>query len=253
MSSFGSPLAVGVQEILALIFVLVSIIGWIIKQVQGNNQQLPPPVQRPGRRREDRSAEEIDAFLEQVNRNPEQKRQTPAARPAGGNRQRQAGSSSQPPATAMGAGYANQGSKGTSNRQRQQARVTPQQPPQPPPQRPTQNSGVTGSGVAQHVREHMSEHVAQEAQRDVGQGIKDSVAHSMGTGLVAAPSAGNNVRQTATQLFATKKSTSEECCGTARAESLRQMLCSPQNIRQAIVIQEILTRPKCLRQPREDL
>ena len=247
MNSVGPPLAVNVQEILALIFVLVSIIGWVIKQVQGNNQQLPPPVQRPGRRREDRSADEIDAFLEQVNRNPEQKRQPPAARPPGGNRQRQAGSGAPPAANAKGAGSANQGQPA---RQRQQARVTP---PQPPPQRSAQGSGGTGGGVAQHVREHLSEHVAQDAQRDVGQGIKDSVAHNMGTGLVAAPSSGTNVRQTASQLFATKKSTSEECCGTARAESLRLMLCSPQNIRQAIIIQEILTRPKCLRQPREDL
>jgi hypothetical protein len=35
------------------------------------------------------------------------------------------------------------------------------------------------------------------------------------------------------------------CC--ERAETLKKMLRNPESIRQAVIIQEILNRPKCLR------
>ena len=69
--TFGPPVfGAGIQELIALVFVLVSVIGWIIRQVQGNNQQMPPPVQRPGKRREERVGKET-AHREQEGKSAE--------------------------------------------------------------------------------------------------------------------------------------------------------------------------------------
>ncbi len=240
--SFEPLLSAGFSELIGLIVVMVSIIGWVIKQAQGNNQQLPPPVQRPGRRREERNADELDSFLQQVNRQPEQRqpeqRQSNQGPRGNGNQNR-----SRPPAT-----------------QRPPAKTVQRQQPAPAQQAPRRlvedsasrreaaAQGASGSGgVAQHVREHMAERIGEEAKRDVGQGIKDSVLHNMGTGLVAPVETGTSVRKTATQLFAKEPATAAECCAADRMASLRKMLNNPESIRQAIVIQEILNRPKCLR------
>lgn len=243
MSGGFEPLfSAGFQELVALIFVMVSVIGYIIKTVQGTNQQLPPPVQRPGKRREERNADELDSFLQQMNRQPDQRRTNETGR-GGSNRARpqgsggQSGASQRPPAKPV---------------QRQQP--AGQQPParrlveDRASRREAAAMGASGSGsVAQHVREHMSERIAEEAKRDVGQDIKESVQHNMGTGLQAPAETGSGVRKTATQLFAKDPPTAAECCSTLRMESLRKMLGNPDSIRQAIVVQEILNRPKCLR------
>lgn len=243
--------AAGFGELVGLIFVMVSVIGYIIKNVQGNNQQLPPPVQRPGKRREERGADDLDAFLQQVNRQsqtPPESQVNQQQRPnqgqtarGGNNRQRQ------------GAGGQSSGG------QRPQSKPAQRQQGGQPPRRLVDDTATrreaAGLGnpkvetVAQHVREHMAERIAKEAQRDVGQDIKESVLHNMGTGLLAPAETGTgeNVRKTAKQLFAKEKGTAAECCAANRMESLRKMLCNPESIRQAIVIQEILNRPKCLR------
>ncbi|MDB5339345.1 MAG: hypothetical protein JWN70_4964 [Planctomycetaceae bacterium] len=240
--SFDPLFSAGFSELMALIFVMVSVIGWIIKQAQGNNQQLPPPVQRPGKRREERNADELDSFLQQVNRQPEQRQPNQSGR-GNPNRSRPPGSSGQSAASQRPA---------AKTVQRQQP-ATPAQPPRrlvedSASRREAAAQGASGSGgVAQHVREHMSERIGDEAKRDVGQGIKDSVLHNMGTGLLAPVETGTSVRKTATQLFAKEPASAAECCSAIRMESLRKMLGNPESIRQAIVIQEILNRPKCLR------
>lgn len=240
--SFEPLFSAGFSELMALIFVMVSVIGWVIKQAQGNNQQLPPPVQRPGKRREERNADELDSFLQQVNRQPEQRQPNQAGR-GNPNRSRQQGSGGQ-------AGVSQRPPAKTVQRQQPAAQT---QPPRrlvddSASRREAAAQGASGSGsVAQHVRQHMAERIGEEAKRDVGQGIKDSVLHNMGTGLVAPAETGTSVRKTATQLFAKEPATAEQCCAANRMESLRKMLGNPESIRQAIVIQEILNRPKCLR------
>ena len=250
MSSFGPVFAAGFQELVALIFVMVSVIGWVIKTVQGNNQQLPPPVQRPGKRREERTADELDSFLQQVNRQTEpqqqpqpqqQRRPNETGGRSGGNRSRPQGGGQQ------------------AGSQRPPAKKPQQQPSgsQQPVRRLVDDNasrreaagiGVSGSGgVAQHTREYMSERIGQEAKRDVGQDIRESVRQSMGTGLVAPVETGTSVRKTASELFAKEPSSAAECSAAKRMESLRRMLSNPESIRQAVVIQEILNRPKCLR------
>lgn len=237
--SLEPMLSAGLQELVGLAVVAIWIIGWVIKAVQTSSQQLPPPVQRPGKRREERTADDLELFLQQVNRQPEQQRKNQAGR-GGNNRQRPSGPNGQ-----------------TAGSQRPSAKTVQRQPPTQPARRLVEDAtarreaaglGASGSdSVAQHVRERMGERIADEAKRDVGQSIKESVLHNMGTGLLAPAETGTSVRKTATQLFAKEPPTAAECCSTLRMESLRKMLGNPESIRQAIVIQEILNRPKCLR------
>lgn len=154
---------VGPQEVFALIFVLVSVIGWIIRQVQGTSQQMPPPVQRPGRRREERVNDELDSFLQQVN--PGQ-----GARPQG---------PSSPVAASRPKAPGNRAAAAVSQKP---AAKPPLVPPAARPSRrireetpPRSVKSNLGEGLSQHVREHMGERVANEARRDVGQDVKDSV------------------------------------------------------------------------------
>lgn len=239
IDTFGPPVFGLVQELIALVFVLVSVTGWIIRTVQGNQQQMPPPVQRPGRRRDERVNDEIDSFLQQINRNADQQKPAEAARPAA-NRPR-------PP------GNRNQG---------QGSQRPPARPPQPQvsnaPQRrvreenaerPIAASAGLSSSLTQHVREHMGERVANQAQRDVGQDVKESVQKHMGPMARQAPPATSPARMTTEELFAVKGPgpSLDGCCTGPRAETLKKMLRNPSSIRQAIIIQEILNRPKCLR------
>ncbi len=249
MSSSLTPLiSAGFGEFVGLIFVMVSVIGYIIKNVQGNNQQLPPPVQRPGKRRDERVAEDLESFLQQVNRqgqSPPQpaQQQRPNQGPAGrgGNRQRP------------------QGGGQSSGGQRGPAKPAQRQQQNQPPRRLVDDTAARrdaaglgnpkGETVAQHVREHMAERIAKEAQRDVGQDVKASVLHNMGPGLLApaSPGTGPDTRKTVTQLFENDQAASAACCAASRMAALRKLLSNPESVRQAIVVQEILNRPKCLR------
>lgn len=238
IDSFGPPVFGLVQELIALVFVLVSVIGWIIRQVQGNNQQMPPPVQRPGRRRDERVNDEIDSFLQQINRNPDQPK--PAEQPRPANRPKPPGNRNQAAAS-----------------QRPAARP-PQQQPAPAQSRRVREenaerslaaSAGLGGSLTQHVREHMAERVAKEAQRDVGQDVKESVQKHMGPMVRTSQGSTNPARVTTEELFAVKGPgpSMDGCCTGPRAENLKKMLRNPESIRQAIIIQEILNRPKCLR------
>ncbi len=233
--SFGPPVfGAGIQELIALVFVLVSVIGWVIRQVQGNNQQMPPPVQRPGKRREERVNDEIDNFLQQAKRNQEPNKPPEVARPQVANRPK-------PP-----------GNRGPAP-QRQAAK-----PPQPAPapvqesrrirdENPARPAGSNlGASLNQHVREHMAERIVKEAQRDVGQDIKDSVQKHMGSVSRPAYGSTNPTRVTTEELFAANAAPAVGTC-CVRAEKLKMLLRNPESIRQAIIIQEVMNRPKCLR------
>lgn len=236
--TFGPPVFGLVQELIALVFVLVSVIGWIIRQVQGNQQQMPPPVQRPGRRRDERVNDEIDNFLQQINRNPDQQKPAEQARPA--NRPKPPGNRNQ--------GAASQ--RPTAKPQQQQpAPAQSRRVREENAERPLAASTGLGSTLAQHVRETMGERVVKEAQRDVGQDVKDSVQKHMGTMARTVQGSSSPARVSTEELFAVQGPgpSMDGCCTGPRAESLKKMLRNPESIRQAVIIQEILNRPKCLR------
>lgn len=224
---------VGVQELLALVFVLVSVISYIIRTVQGNNQRMPPPVQRPGRRRDERVNDEIENFLQNVSRSSESKRESPRAEES---RPKPPGNRQSAPTSQRASAKSSSASNQSGNRR--PSDVAP---------RPVSASSELGGGLKQHLREQMAERVVKNAQRDVGQSVSDSVQRHLGTSG-RAPAGGNVAPLSASDAFdQSSTAQSETCCKTDRAEALKKMLRSPDSMRQAIIIQEVLNRPKCLR------
>lgn len=223
---------VGVQELLALVFVLVSVISYIIRTVQGNNQRMPPPVQRPGRRRDERVNDEIENFLQNVSRSSEAKRE-PAREES---RPKPPGNRQQVPTSQRPSGKSSSGSNQPGNRR-----------PGDIASRPVSAASELGGGLKQHLREQMAERVVKNAQRDVGQSVSESVQKHLGT-MGRTPGGGSALPLPAADAFVQSSTPqTETCCKTNRAETLKKMLRSPDSMRQAIIIQEVLNRPKCLR------
>lgn len=256
----GMPvLAAGIQELLGVVLVIIWVIGWLIRTVQANSQQLPAPVNRPGRRREERVEDEIDSFLQQVNRNapnrsnvPESEsarpakppRNPPRPKPHGSTptpvisqrpRQAMAHQASAPPQGAAAASAAALQSKPPSGNRRDGKAVNQRQP-----------APNIGQGVAEHLQQYMAERVAKTSQEDVGRGVKESVQSHLGvyTGSAGTPNLTSGAGDFGSPPSATTGNCRPVVSGTARAAEVRCCLLSPQSVRQAIIVQEILKRRK---------
>ena len=246
--SYAPTLAAGIGDLIWVVVVIVSVITWIIRTVQGTNQQLPPPVQRPGRRREERD-DEIDSFLEQVNRTQ------PPNRPA-----RPAESRNQAPATRSKSATV----PPTPAKQRQPARQLsePLQSSQSARLASDQNAArrtnVTtqdlGTGMQQHLNEYMGERVAKEARRDMGPGLLQPAQPKSGGQSAGLSKPSNSRSDQGTPILASMPNPEDADSNSAKAaraqvrtDLLLHALRNPQMIKQSIVVQEILGRPKSLR------
>lgn len=200
-------LAVEITEVFGLIFVVLSILGYIVKAIKEQNANKPPlrrPQQPPNQRRS-----EIETFLEEISGGQVRK---PPSRPTPPNR---------PPA-----------------KQRAE-NVTPPKKPNKPAKAaksPKPVAGLAGqhlakSSVGEGLRSHVSsfikneEQLSDEVRQDMKSRIDDEVRADFGSSrLAAAP----EVQR-------------------PQAHPLVALLRNPEGIRQAITLQEILQPPKALR------
>lgn len=253
--SFGPPvLAANIQEFITGAVIIISFLAWIIRTVQGNSQQLPPPVQRPGRRRDERADDEIDSFLEQVNRTQKPVRsaqsegsrnQTPSTR-----------SNSKTPAV----------TPPTPAKQRQPTRQLSEGLPSAPSSRqsdaplvarnsPPSQGMAQRSQEAHRLQEQSGGRNSRDSQRDLGKSLVQQGPAVSNTTPAAPTNLGSfraAIAPVASQTPAQRAgAASPEAATTAsflaRTNNLRQALRNPQMISQAIVVQEILSRPKSLR------
>lgn len=224
------------QEIVGIIVVVVTVISWIIRKVSGENAPMQQPVPRPGKPRAQRVDDEIEAFLKQVKQseNAGEAPRQPEKRP----QQQQRPNKQQNRPKAPG----NKGNPPVSQR--------PQNRPAPP-----ERATLTGGNVADrknvlsdnmggelrtHVQNYMTERVSNTASQDVGQSVRESVQQHMG----------NAQRQQLTSTFGPSAISTDV---TARpfekftGVGSRKDLMSASNIRQAIIVQEILAPPRSLR------
>jgi hypothetical protein len=95
-------------------------------------------------------------------------------------------------------------------------------------------SGSPGSGVGAHVASYISQHV----KTHIGNQISDSVKHDIGDQVR------NHLGEDKNKPTAP---TVETTHGSVAAGSLLSALRSPQGVRQAILINEVLSKPKALR------
>lgn len=204
------------DAIVTIIAIVIGIISWIIKVISNAKQAGPPVAQKgraPVRPRDDRLSQEISIFLEEsakpgADSRPSKAPARPAQRP--------------PPAAAKSA-------------KRRPAAAPPEQPAKKPPRRLVPGEEVAsrhlepkrdlGDTVRKHVQEHLADNVAKEVSQHLKSRIGESVAEHLGTSGTPAPSSAPP---------------------TSKAQSLVQSLRNPETLRQGMIINLILSRPRSL-------
>lgn len=208
----GPVLAVDFGWVIFIVFIVIGILNTLLKAAGGKQQ--PPAAPRPPRPGQGRLQNEIDAFLKQV-RGKEAPDDVPIEIvPEQERRPRPAG-------------------------RRQQSKKPPQRPPRPKPQQ-SEPHDAPGSEIAarqspgsrqlgeqvrsHHLEANVGEHVNQYMDDRVDEGVADHLgAFSEGR------------RTAAVQL---------PRAAAGRTHKLVSLLRDPVGVRQAIVLNEILSRPK---------
>ena len=232
-------LAAGVDPgaIIAIIFGLISFIGWIVNQVNSAQKAPPPPRKRAPR---DRSIQdEIDKFLSERETPPaaeQRNRETPIPRKAPEPRP-------QPPRKAP--------APAQTTRPLQQQKPRPKangngnggnrpQPKSPQPGRtvadapaaPISNRGpALGAQVTQHLAEAMAPRIGQAVQQDLPHAVQQSVDRHLGKTRTISGRPGGEA-------------------GGGSAALIVAMLKKPESVRAAIILNEVLAPPPSMRRKR---
>jgi hypothetical protein len=231
--------------IFAVIFLLISFIGWIINMI---NTQNPPPApnrgpQRRPRARDSKVQNEIEQFLQEAMGNKDARREevpadqievvevAPQRRPPTPRRE------SRPPARPMQRVSVEQPAQerprptgGVSSRQSMPStQFTPST-------LGTKPASTLGTKVSAHVKDHMRERVSQETTRHLPHAVNQNVTQHLGEVSAGLRDVGEGVRPVFHSL-----------ANIPDPSGLIGQLRSPSGMRAAIVLQEILARPRALR------
>jgi len=221
----------------AILFLLISFIGWIINMI---NAQNPPPApnrgpQRRPRARDSKVQNEIEQFLQE----------------AMGNKQR--GRQEEVPADEIEVVEAAPPRR-QAPRRKPRPVVSGQRPVErsvidpatSSPERSRPGTGMAtrlapaelGSGLSAHVQDHMRERVTQETSQHLPAAVSQTVGQHLGE--FAAAARDTRTATAARPLFGAVATLSD-------ATGLIGELRKPAGVRKAIVLQEILARPRALR------
>ena len=204
-------LAAGGGELITIIMIAIGFISWLVQNVGNQNRPAQPPVRRPGRPprpRNQPAASEIEDFLEEVQPGRPPQPQPRQSRPQPQGKPRPQG-----------------GQIG----QKQKPRVPAQEPRRLRPGEELAHRHVDAKDLGSGVRKHVSQHVPKDA---VGKQVERDLEHRID-------------REVTQHLGKSSSSSSTPPPAVpALATEVRDLLARPENMRQAIVLNEILTRPK---------
>ncbi|TWU06795.1 hypothetical protein CA54_51940 [Symmachiella macrocystis] len=217
--------ALGVEDILPVIFVLIGIVSWIInalKEKSQVNERAARPVRPPQKKRDDSLQSEIDIFIQEVTdqRGDQRQRKPQQTRPAA-NRQR--------PATPQ-----------PRDRRPRQTQAPPAVPPPKPEKHVRPGDDIStrkgpgnrdlGGNLTRHIEERMKSHTVRDAtEKRLGHDVDASVAAHLGISS-SAKSSDTVVPQSSTIITQVQK-----------------MLSNPESAAQAILLNEILSPPRSKR------
>ena len=206
------------------IFVFIAVVAGIISSIKESLTAKPKPQNAPQENQRSRAQSEIAAFLSgsaapaqrpQQPQEPQRTPQTPQRPPNQSGLQQQA----QP--------------QRPKQKQKQKppraelAEAQPKRTPKPKPER------TIGSGVREHVDSYIGDHVKSHMGRDVDAHVKKEIDERVKSHLGS---------QSSQAVEMTGQPVNEYA-----ASDLLKALKSPEGVRQAILVSEILSRPKALR------
>jgi hypothetical protein len=206
------PLLADVSEWIGLAVLVLSFLGWIVNAIKGNQPDGAPKPARPKPQRDLRA--ELEVFLEELQSGKPEK--ADVARPPA---ERSKPSPVMAPAV----------------KKKSRPDKKPQSKPAPKTLvQPTVKPLAVGGGVREHVAAYMTpDRVGAHAQQHIGQHrIDEAVTRDLAGGTVAAV---------------------EPVAGSPRnlPHPLLQVLSSREGVRQAVLLQEILQKPRALRRSPE--
>jgi hypothetical protein len=230
-----APLLADGDAVIGGIIFLITIAGWIVNLISSKNQKGPPVANRPRppqRPRDEKLQQEINIFVEdsgaQRKKGAASRPAAPAGRPPAG--QPPVGQSRTGP---LGTGQARTGQP-PSNRK---IAASPtgrasrkMRPGESLASRPAPITDTLGTGVKQSLSQHMTDRVSQEVQQRLAPRVDAEVAADLGPTLTS----GASMR--APPLPAAVSA-------TLRADRFAELLRNPANVRQAIVLNLILSPP----------
>lgn len=216
------PVLAADDFIVGFIIFLLTIVGWVINLISSKNQKGPPVANRPRpplRPRDEKIQQEINIFLEDA---------------AGKNKKGAAGR----PAARATAVQPKRKSIAPTGKPGRKPRPGESLTGRPAPLTETLGTGDLGKGVKQHLSQHMADRVAQEVQQRMAPRVEEKALADLGPTM----SSGASMRAPALPAAVS---------ATVRADRFAEMLRNPAHVRQAIVLNLILSPPPALaRKPR---
>ncbi len=215
--------------IVLIIFIAISAIRGLMKNAEEKAQKAQRKVAAAGNlapERQKRVQSEIDAFLSEVGAAPP-KPQAPRPAPP----------RPVPAPPAAQSQSARQRSAANQPRRRQPTRTAPKAQPErrPPIGTPAPSAGrqQVGGSIASHVDQYISKHVTQHLDHDVDELVQADIVDSVNSHL------GMRGREMPALTGSAQ--------AVPPADEIVRLLRDPAGIRQAILINEILSRPRALR------
>lgn len=227
--------ALDMQDIISALFFIIMFLGWIFQAMASKNEEKNKPAPRRNRKEEKQKVEnEISQFFEEIN-----EIHKPKPKPAQRKRQRQRPIENDFDIELVevddedaGRGYS-QPQRSRTAQKRPSRKKNREQSHQPLAtakpsieSRALPDSGL-GEGLVQHTEQYISGNSeAKEAHfESLGKGVAQSVSSHLGS---STDSAGPKQR-------------------VQKSDNIRKLLSDPQNIRQAMLINEILSKPISIR------
>ena len=233
-------LAADADAIIGVIIFLITVVGWVANLVSNKNQKGPPVANRPRppqRPRDERLQQEINIFVEDSGG---QRKKGAASRPVVPAGRAVAGQSpGQFPGRGQGSnsGQAKRqpAASATGRPPRKQLRPGETLASRPAPVTDSLGAGSLGTGslgkgVKQSLSQHMTDRVSQEMQQRLAPRVEENVAADLGTTMTSGASMRAPPLPPAVSA-------------TLRADRFAEMLRNPASVRQAIVLNLILSPP----------
>ncbi len=218
--------------IVFLIIITFSIIKSMIDKAAERKAQLPrPPIVRPPAEHKARVQSEIESFLSEVKAgNAGEIMAQPGQQTVMMDVPRPQQEARSPLPQNRPQPQRNQGqSKGGGNKQKNQSQQKQQKKKKSQETVARNQAAAVGSGVREHVDQHIGQHVQQHMKNQIAEQVKNDMT--------------GNLRRAADAKEATADAKGTNPSAVAILESLK----SPIGMRQAMILNEVLSRPRALR------